>query len=93
MAENDFDEIPPGTLKRLPSAEHYEQGMRYIAQAEVLGVGTAMDAALVALAHAFLGGLAGELEYRERMDEEKARVAKPQPPEYAPIFEEDENRP
>jgi hypothetical protein len=78
---------------RLTPADHYEAGMHYVSQMGTMGVGTATDAALLALAHAFLGGLAGELEYRERMDEEKARVAKPQPPEYAPIFEEDENRP
>jgi hypothetical protein len=90
---SEMDDILPGPLKRIPPSGHYEEGMRFLVQAETLGVGTALDAILFALAHAFLGGLSSDLDYQERIAAENARVAKPQPPEYGPTFEEDQDRP
>jgi hypothetical protein len=81
------------TPKRMSPAEHYASGMDLLVHAQTMGIGTSTDAILFALAHAFLGGLSSDLDYQERMAEEKSRVPNPQPPDYAPTFEEDQDRP
>jgi hypothetical protein len=81
------------TPKRMSPAEHYAAGMDLLVHAQAMGIGTSTDAILFALAHAFLGGLSSDLDYQERMAEEKSRVPNPQPPDYAPTFEEDQDRP
>jgi hypothetical protein len=62
--------------------------------AQTLGVGTALPTpfSLHWRTHSSVAS-AGELDYQERMAEEKSRVPNPQPPDYAPTFEEDQDRP
>lgn len=68
MREESEPEQEPGYLRPLSPKGHYEQAMAKMTQSADYGVDSPhrTNLALEAIAHAFLGGLAGELEYRAR---------------------------
>ena len=79
-----------GVSARVTPEQHYQAGLDALRRGQEMQFGSPdyTNCLLTVIAHALMGALDCELEYRARQ-----RVSPSSPPEYAPRIEEDDDRP